>query len=142
MNCENPVFRNCDITTEGIYPTSKELILDKLNDRYIIQFKFNGKEIVECRPRDINITKIFTPVPGKKLGFDIYMGPTPQSTDPSVKTSKATIKIDRSFKEGEEDTDIEVFWYNYDPIPDDLYGPGNKISSCTIKFSDATRKYD
>lgn len=137
MNCENPVFRNCDITTEGIAPTSKKLILDESNNCYLIQFKFNGQETVECRPLDISITNIFES--NAKL-IEIYMGRTPQSTDPSVKTSTATIKIDRPFKEGEKDADIDVVWYNYNPIKPGLLGPGNKISSCTIKFSDSTRK--
>ncbi|CAA6829212.1 MAG: Unknown protein [uncultured Aureispira sp.] len=135
MNCENPVFRNCDITTEGIAPTSKELILDESNNCYLIQFKFNGKETVECRPLDI--TNIFKP---DEKFIAIYMGSAPQSTDPSVKTSTATIKIDRPFKDGEKDADIDVVWLNYDPIEPGLFGPGNKISSCTIKFSDSTRK--
>lgn len=126
MNCENPVFRDCDIVTEGIAPTDKELI--KEGDKYLIKFKFNGNQSIECRP-----TKISEVFDQEQFCVGIYMGSDKQTEAPAVST--AIIEIDRPLTEAEEKTDIEVMWFNYD-LPTDI-SPGDKISSCTIKFEDA-----
>jgi hypothetical protein len=128
MNCENPVFRDCEEETEGIAPVSKDLT--KHGDKYLIQFKFNGNKTAKCCPS--NIKDLFDSAP---FELSIYMGAESQKHNPP--TSTATIEINRELTEEEKNADVRVIWYHSGKKDCSQVGPGKKISSCTIKLADA-----